>query len=387
MNIPLNSPAETPHALLCRLGRWMLVGWLATVSGGQVRCAQPGPATNQVAGVPRKSLPDALSPAKWRQMEESVDRALAWLVAQQQADGSFSTAASGQPAVTSLGVMALLSRGHQPGAGPYGEQINRAIDFVLSCQLEDGLFCQIVPGPVWICRQPSHTALYNHAIAGLMLGDVYGQVTGEQAKRIKTAIEKALVFTRQMQTRSKPANDQGGWRYMRLEIPTDSDLSVTAWQLMFLRSAQKRGISGASAANRGSHGVRAPVLGPGARDVRLWVRLPRGLWARRRPLFGQPRLDGSRDSLAVNGRPASNPDGAGGGQLAAGTSLPQARRSTSGVTTCLSTAPIIAARRRRNWADVIGNRSFPGSWRSCSATNHAMAHGCRSRAWPCTGVN
>jgi hypothetical protein len=190
--------------------------------------------------VPRKSLADALSPAKWRQMEESVDRALAWLASRQQADGSFPTAASGQPAVTSLCVLALLSRGHQPGAGPYGEQVNRAIDFVLSCQLEDGLLCQQVPGPTWQRREPSHTAPYNHAIDGLMLGEAYGQVTGERAARIKTAIEKALVFTRQLQTRPKPPSDQGGWRYFRLQsdTATDSDLSVTAWQLMFLRSAR-----------------------------------------------------------------------------------------------------------------------------------------------------
>src|SRR5689334_19766195 len=77
---------------------------------------------------------DALSPDQWRRVDNCVDRGLAWLASKQQQDGSFPTAASGQPAVTSLAVMAFLSRGHVPGTGPYGKQLDRAIDFVLAQQ-------------------------------------------------------------------------------------------------------------------------------------------------------------------------------------------------------------------------------------------------------------
>jgi hypothetical protein len=169
-----------------------------------------------------------------------VDRALAWMAGQQAADGSLPSYPSGQPAVTSLFVMAFLSRGHQPGAGPYGARLNRAIDFVISCQMDDGLFSQQIPGVNYVRRQASHTALYNHAIAGLMLGEVYGQITGQRARNVKKAIEKALLVTRQMQERPKSDQDKGGWRYYRLRFASDpdSDLSVTAWQLMFLRSAK-----------------------------------------------------------------------------------------------------------------------------------------------------
>ena len=44
------------------------------------------------------------------------------------------------------------------------------------------------------------------------------------------------------------AVDKGGWRYLRLrgiEHP-DSDLSITAWQLMFLRSARNASYSGST---------------------------------------------------------------------------------------------------------------------------------------------
>ena len=113
----------------------------------------------------------ALPPAKWKQVEASVDRGLTWIASQQAADGSFPTFPSGQPAVTSFCVMAFLSRGHQPGIGPYGQRINRAIDFVISCQMTNGLISLQHPGTVHQDKEPSHTASYNHAISGLMLGE------------------------------------------------------------------------------------------------------------------------------------------------------------------------------------------------------------------------
>jgi hypothetical protein len=186
---------------------------------------------------PQRPLAAVLPPARWRQVEQSVDRALAWLATQQNPDGSFPTATQGQPGVTSLCIMAFLSRGHQPGIGPYGDRLDHAIDYVLSCQMSDGLFSREIPGPVHVPGEASHTASYNHAISGLMLGEVYGEVSGARARAVKQAIVNALAFTRTLQTRDKPAADRGGWRYLRV-APQDSDLSVTAWQLMFLRSAK-----------------------------------------------------------------------------------------------------------------------------------------------------
>jgi hypothetical protein len=217
---------------------------LAILSCGAVRAAAPAapaaPAqsTNDAAEAARVTLPHVLPPAQWRKMEDSVDRALAWLASQQAADGSFPTYPAGQPAVTSLCVLAFLSRGHQPGVGPYGERLNRAIDFVVSCQMADGLFSFEVPGPVYIQRTASHTAVYNHGISGLMLGEVYGQVGGRRAENVKLAVQKALLFTLQLQQRPKLPVDKGGWRYLRVYTTADSDISITAWQVMFLRSAR-----------------------------------------------------------------------------------------------------------------------------------------------------
>ena len=205
-----------------------------------VRAVENEKPTNQVSkATAPKPLAAVLPPAKWQQVEHAVDRALAWMATQQAADGSFPTLPAGQPAVTSLCVMAFLSRGHQPGVGPYGQRLNRAIDFVLSCQKSNGLITLQTPGPVHEDQGASHTAVYNHAISGLMLGEVYGQVSGQRAKATKQAIEQALKFSRQLQLRAKAPPDKGGWRYVRLNPSAiDSDLSVTGWQLMFMRSAK-----------------------------------------------------------------------------------------------------------------------------------------------------
>jgi hypothetical protein len=192
-------------------------------------------------GIPAKSLAQALSPQKWEQVQKSVDHALTWLASQQSSSGAFPTLDAGQPAVTSLCVMAFLSRGYQPGSGPYGTQLERAIDFVVSCQKQDGLLSYRVPEPYY---EPgpsiSHAASYNNAIGGLMLGEVYGHVTGPRARRVRQAIKKALAVQREWQSREKPfAEDVGGVRYRPIKPgEPDADLSITAWTLMFYRSAK-----------------------------------------------------------------------------------------------------------------------------------------------------
>ncbi len=223
-----------------RLWPEFLLVILLFCTGGGIRADDLAASTNRFPSVtPSKDLAGALPPEKWRQVENSVDRALAWLVAQQADDGSFPTMSAAQPAVTSFCVLAFLSRGHQPGPGPYGRSLERAIDFVLSCQKEDGLICYDTPGPSWQFEMASHTASYNHAIAGLMLGEVYGQVSGKRAKAVRVAMEKALQFTRNLQARPKSPDDRGGWGYLRpTSSSMDGDLSVTAWHLMFLRSAR-----------------------------------------------------------------------------------------------------------------------------------------------------
>src|SRR5258706_263833 len=176
--------------MTARKARWfwcrscLLLGLPLFLSAGEERAADNERPTNQDSNpVAPKSLMAALPPEKWQQVEKSVDRGLTWIASQQAVDGSFPTLPAGQPAVTSLCVLAFLSRGHRPGAGPDRPQLDRAIDFVLSCQMTNGMFSYAPPGTRHVHNSPVHTAIYNHAIAGVMVGEAFGQVTGGRAQR------------------------------------------------------------------------------------------------------------------------------------------------------------------------------------------------------------
>lgn len=186
------------------------------------------------------NLSSALTAPDWAKVESSVDRGLEWLAGQQQADGRFPSEDSIQPAITSMAVMAFLSRGHIPDRGRYGAKISKAIDFVLSTQRRHGEFSLLPVEPPAAHMLPGQTSTYNHSIAGLMLGEVYGMTSGKRSQKIETAINRALIYHREIQIRKKQvATDIGGWRYGFPDGPdASSDMSVTGWALMFLRSAR-----------------------------------------------------------------------------------------------------------------------------------------------------
>jgi hypothetical protein len=186
------------------------------------------------------NLSAALPAGEWARVEASVDRGLQWLADQQEQDGRFPAPESAQPAVTAFGVMAFLSRGHMPDEGPYGATISKAIDFVLSTQSRRGYFSLLPVLPPSGHLTPTQTVHYNHAIAGYMLGEVYGMTSGERSQRIEAALAKGLAYHREVQTWQKQApSDEGGWRYGEPTSPAaSSDMSVTGWALMFYRSAR-----------------------------------------------------------------------------------------------------------------------------------------------------
>jgi hypothetical protein len=86
--------------------------------------------------------------------------------------------------------------------------------------------------------------VYNHAIASLTLSEVYGMGHSTQSKQIEETINRSLQVTLDMQRWPKDRDhDRGGWRYLDDDGRKDSDLSVTGWQLMFLRSARNAGFN------------------------------------------------------------------------------------------------------------------------------------------------
>ncbi len=187
-----------------------------------------------VLAVPLKAQeePDVLDAYEQR-VDASIDRALRYLVTQQQKDGSFKSGFKGNVGVTALCVMAFLAKGYTPGTGPYGENINKGIDHILAHAHQASGQLKSPPGG------SSHGGMYGHCIATLLLSEVSGMVDRDRQKRIDEILPKAVALILSAQKIKKAGRHQGGWRYN----PTsrDSDISCTGWAIMALRSARGNG--------------------------------------------------------------------------------------------------------------------------------------------------
>jgi hypothetical protein len=219
---------------------------VAQLAAPDVSAVSPREAASRVSSG-RDDLPgNVLSEAEWQHVDRAAARALQWLARQQQSDGSFPTLDLGQPGVTCLSTLAFMAHGHLPGEGPYGRQLERAVDYALRCQKPNGLITLLGPDGAEISRDIGHdignAASYNHGIASLTLSEIYGTTKLKSADRLQTAIQRSLRATLEMQRWPKDREiDYGGWRYVDDFNIEDSDLSITGWQLMFLRSARNDG--------------------------------------------------------------------------------------------------------------------------------------------------
>jgi hypothetical protein len=193
---------------------------------------------------PRDVLPDD----EWRRIDSAVDRGLAFLASQQQADGSFPTISYAQPGVTGLCVLAFMAHGHTPGHGPYGDRLKRAVAFICDCQKPSGLLVLVGDNGPRINRIIAHelgvAGTYDHAIASLTLAELYGMNPENAKAKLPQVINKSLAVTLEIQRwPKKNPEDKGGWRYIDEYKGEDSDLSVTGWHLMFLRSSRNAGFN------------------------------------------------------------------------------------------------------------------------------------------------
>ncbi len=214
----------------------VLLAMAATLAAGAESALAP--AARPTADYAHK---DVLKPGEWARVDRAIDRALAMIASQQQSDGSFPTTLNGQPGVTALCVLAFMARGHLPGEGRYGQALDDALRFILSCQGSGGLIAQ-AGKPATGEDYASRTGMYNHAISGVVLCEAYGMMDARTNARIRVAIDAALDFSYKMQrTPKRNPSDIGGWRYLHRRSADDSDLSVTSWQLMFLRAAKNAG--------------------------------------------------------------------------------------------------------------------------------------------------
>ena len=164
--------------------------------------------------------------------ESAINRGLAWLAVSQHTDGSFGSGStfSKNVGVTALCGMAFLSAGHSPGRGKYGENVQRALDFILSRAKQNSFIVEE--------QSKSQGPMYGHGFATLFLAEVYGTCRGRnlasKRKKIRETLERAVKLIIDTQ------NEEGGWRYYPQR--KDADLSVTVCQVMALRAAKNAGI-------------------------------------------------------------------------------------------------------------------------------------------------
>ncbi|MSR18222.1 MAG: prenyltransferase [Phycisphaerales bacterium] len=157
------------------------------------------------------------------QLVSSVSRGLEYLKSIQNEDGSFGRGRYGRHVgIAALAALAFMADGNTPGRGIYGEQVEKALGFVLSGATESGL----------LAAEATHAPMYGHGFATLFLGEVYGM--NSEDSRVRDALVRAINLIANSQ------NEEGGWRYN--PVPYEADVSVTICQVMALRSARNAGI-------------------------------------------------------------------------------------------------------------------------------------------------
>lgn len=170
------------------------------------------------------------------EIDAAVEKGIQFLVAQQKPNGSINDRGH-ENAMTALAIMAMASAGHQPvDLTREGIAMTRALNFLLSEGRQDvqGYF-----------GASDGSRMYGHGIVTLMLTEMLGMgVDATMDRKVHDACEKAIELIVRSQRVKKGAIARGGWRYT--PDSGDSDLSVTVWQLMALRSAKNDGLDIAS---------------------------------------------------------------------------------------------------------------------------------------------
>lgn len=156
--------------------------------------------------------------------QQAINRGLAFLANQQNADGSLGDDDYARNVgVCSLAGLAFLASGSTPRGGKWSPQIKLLLRFILAQATPSGFLT--------VKEYQSRGPMYGHGFATLFLSEAYGM---SDEKDLKTILNKAIKVIVDTQ------NDQGGWRYQPRK--DDADVSVTVCQLMALRAARNAGV-------------------------------------------------------------------------------------------------------------------------------------------------
>ncbi len=160
------------------------------------------------------------------EVEAAIDRGLAYLAAEQNADGGWAT--KYRTAVTGLALMAFMLKGHFPDRAPHGEVVGKGVDYLLAeGRQRHGLM------------SGGDRSMYEQGLATLALSEAWG-MSGRRNPEIRQGLKLAVDVIIRAQTKRDGSKNDGGWRYD--PQPGDADLSHSVMLLMALASAQEAGI-------------------------------------------------------------------------------------------------------------------------------------------------
>ncbi|MEQ8765983.1 MAG: terpene cyclase/mutase family protein [Planctomycetota bacterium] len=169
-------------------------------------------------------------------LSESIDRGLAYLASKQGRDGSFpceDAQYQAPTAVTALSLLAFLSAGHCEGRGPYGEVVQKAIDYLLDQQRtgNDG-------SAGYISADGDTTSkMHGHGYATLALAEAYGMSSRTSVRQeIQQALRLAVRRIEQSQ------GDEGAWWYEPRKFKDSHENSITITLIQALRASKNCGI-------------------------------------------------------------------------------------------------------------------------------------------------
>lgn len=156
--------------------------------------------------------------------EKIIKGALKFLASKQQPNGAWGTQDEElrhQVAMTGYVLMCFQAAGQLPGEGEFGKNVQQGVQFLVDSTAADGL----------IGNRNNGQYMYNHGIAAIALGEIYGQGRNPSLRIKLDRIIKVILSSQ---------NEEGGWRYR--PVARDADISVTVLQVVALRAAKNAGL-------------------------------------------------------------------------------------------------------------------------------------------------
>jgi hypothetical protein len=151
---------------------------------------------------------------------QAVDLGLEWLAQNQGATGNWESRDLG---LVSLGALAFMSAGHAPHRGRYGDNVRRALDYVINNARPSGL----------LNIENKRRDMYNHGLTVFVLTQAYGLA---DHPKLSATLDRGIRLICDVQC------GDGGWDYEARRLPKGHDLSLAVMQAKALRGATDIGL-------------------------------------------------------------------------------------------------------------------------------------------------